>query len=77
MLERQLIDALRRYFEATVRASLAEAEDEAHYLAEATHARLTYKNLLEAFHLRLGADDASVDSASDRVDCTNDDATGR
>lgn len=66
MLERQMIEALRRYFEATARASLAESEDAEHYRAEAAHARLTYENLLQAFQLGLAEDDESVEAATDR-----------
>lgn len=53
MREHQVYEALRRYLDAAVVASVADPAEEAHRQAELAAAQLAYTNALEAFHLRL------------------------
>jgi hypothetical protein len=55
MREHHVYDALRRYLDAAVRASLAKPGEKARLRAELTEARLAYTNALEAYQLDLAS----------------------
>lgn len=53
MREHDVYEALERYLQAAIAASVAPADELARYEALAGQAQLEYQNALEAFHLRL------------------------